>query len=94
MAGRKRGDDYFHCPHCGRKVAAGASFCRHCGADPESGWNESTEDQAQGFYEDDFDYDDYLSREFPGASRSTLRPWLMLLVVLAVCLALLLGAFL
>ena len=94
MARRKRSSDYFHCPHCGGKVALGASFCRHCGADEESGWSDDTEGSAGGQDENDFDYDDYLAREFPESapSGSSLGRWLILLIVAALCLALLLGA--
>jgi hypothetical protein len=91
MAKRKRSDEYFRCPHCGGKVAVGASFCRHCGADEESGWSAGVEGYAEGRYEVDFDYDEYLTREFPDSAR-TRSPlgWLIVLVVAALCVALLL----
>jgi hypothetical protein len=97
MARRQRSGDYFHCPHCGGKVAVGASFCRHCGADEGSGWSDDTQTYAEGNYdEDDFDYDEYLAREFP-ESAPTKRPrphWLIVLVVAAICLAMLLATVL
>lgn len=29
----------FDCPNCGESLDDGASFCPHCGSDPETGWN-------------------------------------------------------
>ena len=59
--------DYFICPHCGAEVAVGAVACRECGASDESGWGEANwESDAAGYGEDeDFDYDEFISREFP-----------------------------
>lgn len=68
--GRKRRnpDAWFPCPHCGAQVPQGATFCRACGATEESGWgpDDYQEDYPAGYGgEDDFDYADYLRREFP-----------------------------
>lgn len=66
------------CPHCGATLRAGATFCRHCGATPESGWNDDDEGLAEGGYgEDDFDYDDYVEREFPDRAppKSAAQRW-------------------
>lgn len=56
-------DDYFTCPHCGAELPGSASFCRECGASEDSGWEEEWTDSAES--EDDFEYDEYLRREFP-----------------------------
>lgn len=67
-------EDSFLCPHCGAELAEDARFCRHCGASEDSGWNES--DYSEGLAgdyngsEEDFDYDDFLRREFPEAAQS------------------------
>ena len=59
-------DDYFVCPHCGSDVPAGAAFCRECGASDESGWDDDY-GIADGYAPDsDFDYDEFIGREFPG----------------------------
>ena len=55
----------FPCPHCGEFVAAGARRCRECGASDEYGWNHDQLEQ-NDCGDDDFDYDDYVAREFPG----------------------------
>ena len=60
----------FDCPHCGEPVSVGALSCRACGSDAETGWSEEaadwTTDTSAGYTdEDEFDYDDFVRREFP-----------------------------
>jgi hypothetical protein len=82
----------FDCPCCGAEVAAGSNFCRECGASDESGWSDDGE---EGFAtDDDFDYDDYLEREFsiprqlsPG---ERLRRGFVVTIIVLVCLSLVL----
>ncbi|MGE0606380.1 MAG: zinc ribbon domain-containing protein [Pirellulales bacterium] len=86
----------FACPHCGETVASGARFCRACGAD-ETTWTEGSIDAGQlqeaGYdADDDFDYDDYLRREFPDdaaspSSAERTRQIILLVAVAAVCAA-------
>jgi uncharacterized membrane protein YvbJ len=85
--------DDFVCPHCGADVPEDADFCRVCGASVDSGWD----DGDWGEYEedeDDFDYDDYLRREFPEHAQPEMRPnprrVLTVVIVLLLCLALIL----
>ena len=80
----------FDCPCCGAEVAAGASFCRECGASDESGWNDAGE---EGFAtEDEFDYDDYLEREFsiarPMSRGAQLRRAFVVTIIVLVCVSL------
>ncbi len=86
--------DDFACPHCGAALRGGATFCRACGASEDSGWDENATDGYGA--EDDFDYDDYLAREFPQHApperRMTGRQGLVLLVAFLLVLALLLGS--
>lgn len=49
------------CSHCGEPLKPSATFCRACGSSDESGWNEIEE----GFAEEEFDYDEFVQREFP-----------------------------
>ena len=53
----------FNCPHCGEPVPLNASMCRNCGSSDEYGWNES--DAIADLGDDDFDYDEFVAREFP-----------------------------
>ncbi len=66
-ARRSDRDDSFVCPHCGADVPSGARFCRECGASEESGWSSSADgtDEGGGYGEDDFDYEEFVRREFP-----------------------------
>lgn len=68
MARRRPRDGSFPCPHCGATCRRGASFCRECGANDESGWgDDEAVDLPSGYGgEEEFDYDEYVRREFPG----------------------------
>jgi hypothetical protein len=88
-------DDYFVCPHCGADVPVGAASCRECGASDESGWGDDDYVSDGGYGEDtDFDYDEFISREFPEytepSNKRQRARWFTGLVVAIVCLAFLL----
>jgi hypothetical protein len=55
------------CPVCGEWVPRGAVACDDCGACAKSGWKENAESY-DGVdlpdEEEDFDYDDFIQREF------------------------------
>lgn len=88
----------FPCPHCGEAVIQGATFCRACGASEDSGWNDddTADEFSSGYDDDEFDYEDFVSREFPqhASNRSPLQPkrLLLSLVIVLTCLAMLLLA--
>jgi len=68
---RKKSKDYFVCPHCGAQVRSGARACPECGSDEATGWAEDADkwaaDIPAGYGgEDDFDYEDFVRREFGG----------------------------
>ena len=88
-----RNGDFAVCPNCGSDLSPNAAFCRECGASDDCGWGEDVEDWSDtesGYSEeDDFDYDEFVSREFPGAT-SVANPYifkraLWLIVVLILC---------
>lgn len=73
-------------------MRAGASFCRECGASDESGWNEEAE---EGFAADEeFDYGDYLEREFsirrPLSPGERFRRAFVVTIIVLVCVSLVL----
>ena len=71
MAARKkrRPRRGFTCPHCGAEVPPRAAACPDCGSDDETGWSSdaqfSTPESPSGYEGDEFDYDEFVQREFP-----------------------------
>lgn len=63
-------DEPDECPYCSAELAANATRCRRCGASEEYGWNNVDglgPEYGDGYREDedDFDYDEFVAREFP-----------------------------
>ena len=52
------------CPNCGTAVPNGASACPECGADEETGWSDDAHAQGLGIPDENFDYDEFVEREF------------------------------
>lgn len=70
---------------CGAEVPPSARTCPECGADDTTGWNK---DRAVydglDLPDDEFDYDEYLTKEFgdakePGKKPNKLSTWLVLI---------------
>ena len=79
------------CPVCGVDLPVSARACPECGADYETGWNKSaTHADGLDLPEDNFDYDDFIRREFGKSTRSGsgVRSWLWPLIALLVCIVL------
>ena len=103
---RNSDDDWYACPHCGAELATTATFCRECGSSSDSGWSDETVDDyveegfgGDAYFEDDeFDYDEYVQREFPDATDTPINvsvgKLLIGVIVALTCLALLLAAVL
>ena len=64
------------CPVCGEFVPRKAVACAGCGASRDSGWNEEASVSGLDLPNDEeFDYDDFVAREFgQGASQETRSP--------------------
>ncbi len=89
-------DDYFVCPHCGAEVRRGARACPECGSDDATGWAEDAEKWGAGIptgyaEDDEFDYEEFVQREFHGGKKAALP---RLLIILALLAALVLAAML
>ena len=54
------------CPVCGEVVPPKAKACPECGSDEQTGWSDAGRAESLGIPSDDFDYDDYVKREFDG----------------------------
>lgn len=53
------------CPVCGEDVPRRALACPQCGADHNSGWREEADTyDAVDLPDDDFNYEDFVKREF------------------------------
>lgn len=89
------------CPVCGEWVHRGQAACDECGACAKSGWKAHA-----GVYdgldlpgdEDEFDYDDFVAREFGGKEK--FKPpipvfwwWVGIVLVIAMGWALMTGMF-
>jgi hypothetical protein len=52
------------CPNCGAEVPANAKACPECGSDEETGWSEEVHTGGLDLPEENFDYNDFVKREF------------------------------
>lgn len=81
------------CPNCGADVPPGARACPECGSDEQTGWSTEAERGALGIPDEDFDYEEYVQREFGGKKPAKQRiHWVWWLVTVGLVL-LFLGAF-
>jgi hypothetical protein len=88
------------CPVCGADVPAHARACPECGACEDTGWSEDAYASNLGLPDADFDYEDFVEREF-GTSRQR-RPrgigrlwwWVAVLLLLGFVLWFLMARFL
>ncbi len=56
------------CPNCGAEVPPKARACPECGADEQTGWSEAARVDGLDLPDENFDYEDYVKREFGGPS--------------------------
>lgn len=82
------------CPNCGAEVPRRARACPGCGADEQTGWAEEARHATSadlGLPEEDFDYDEFVKREFAAPSpRPPGLAWVWWLTGLALLLAIVL----
>jgi hypothetical protein len=52
------------CPNCGADLGPNVRACPECGSDEQTGWSEQAQQDALGLPDADFDYDDFVRREF------------------------------
>lgn len=73
------------CPACGEWVPRKAAACDCCGACERSGWQAET-DVYDGLDlpDEDFNYDDFVAREFGGKSESKNHWWWVALILVVV----------
>lgn len=82
------------CPNCGADVPRKAKACPGCGADENSGWEEGAEQATAadlGLPEEDFNYDEFVKREFaPPSPKPQELQWVWWLTGIALLLVILL----
>ena len=73
------------CPNCGADVPRRARACPECGSDESTGWSDSAHAQSLGLPDEEFNYDEFVEREFsqPKKSRRQLFWWIVAVVLLA-----------
>jgi len=78
------------CPVCGAEVPANAKACPGCGADEKTGWSDETVTEGLGLPDEDFDYEEFVKREF-GAGKKNPVPhgihWFWWVVAVAIIAA-------
>ena len=52
------------CPNCGAEVPPKAKACPECGADEQTGWSEAARTAGLDLPDQNFDYGDFVKREF------------------------------
>lgn len=53
-----------NCPNCGADVPRNARACPECGADEETGWSDEAHASGLDLPDENFNYDEYVKREF------------------------------
>jgi hypothetical protein len=76
------------CPNCGADVPPRAKSCPACGSDESTGWSDETHVGGLDLPdEDDFDYDEFVEREFGGKKavpHGISRFWWVVAIVLVI----------
>jgi uncharacterized membrane protein YvbJ len=54
------------CPNCGADLPRNARVCPECGSDEKTGWSEDAQRENLGLPDENFNYDDFVKREFGG----------------------------
>ena len=75
------------CPNCGAEVPRKARACPKCGADEATGWSEEARASGLDLPDENFDYDDFVKREFGEKSpvpRGVAWYWWVVALALAV----------
>ena len=52
------------CPNCGAEVPRNARACPECGSDERTGWSDRAASDHLDLPEEEFDYDEFVKREF------------------------------
>jgi hypothetical protein len=80
------------CPNCGADVPRKAKACPECGSDEKTGWSDDAHAQSLDLPDEEFDYNEFVQREFGKPKRSPKKIfwWLVAVALLIGSLFLLL----
>lgn len=83
-----------YCPNCGGPLKPRATSCKACGSCEKTGWNARAEYDRIGvdYDDDDFDYQDFIAREFSDAPQNNIHGRSLLFTIVALILTILLIA--
>jgi len=73
------------CPNCGAPVPTGSKACPECGSDEETGWSDAAHADNLGIPDENFDYEEFVKREFDqegSVPRGVHWAWWLVAVVL------------
>jgi predicted nucleic acid-binding Zn ribbon protein len=79
------------CPNCGAGIPENAHACPECGSCDKTGWSENAQSQRLGLPDENFDYEEFVNREFntPERRRPPIRKfWWVVAIFLLVAAAL------
>jgi len=76
------------CPCCGADVPRNAKACPECGADEHTGWSEEASSGGLDLPDENFNYDEFVEREFSGGKNPKPRGihwvwWLVAILLVA-----------
>lgn len=77
------------CPNCGANVPRNAKACPECGSDEETGWSQEAETGGLDLPDENFDYDDFVKKEFDSSKNPVPRgiKWYWWIVAVLIVLA-------
>lgn len=58
------------CPNCGAELPRNAKVCPACGSDEQTGWSEEARVGGLDLPDEEFNYDEFVEREFGGKKKS------------------------
>lgn len=76
------------CPNCGAEVPPRARACLQCGSDERTGWSDEARTSGLDLPDQEFNYDEFVQREFGGKSpKPRGQNWFWWLVAVLLLLA-------
>ncbi len=90
--------DYFICPDCGAEVRVGSRGCARCASeratkawDKRQPWEQDEVYDGLDLPDDEFNYEEFLDKEFGGGRRRSRREWLWWAVAVVLLAVLVVG---